>query len=160
MISKNIVSPLANNSIENAKNNIVVTRLATIQKTNHRKSPKLKQTIGMRCRIGGKDNKVLHIITKGQKLPFVNEVKTQTSIDNQASIVCEIVYGNSEEASENTSLLRIPMDDLPLAKAGEVKFTTKITLDTNGYMHVENVCQNTGEGREAVYINTELIIYE
>lgn len=160
MISKNIVDPLAYNSIENTKNNIAVTRLAALQKTNHRKYPKLKQTLGMRCRIGGKDNKVLHIITKGQKLPFVNEVKTQTAIDNQASVVCEIVYGNSEEASENTSLLKIPMDDLPLAKAGEVKFTTKITLDTNGYMHVEHVCQNTGEGREAVYINTELILYE
>lgn len=28
-------------------------------------------------------------------------------------------------------------------KAGEVKFKTKITIDTNGYMHVEYVCVNT-----------------
>lgn len=78
---------LAYNSIENTKNNIAVTRLAALQKTNHRKYPKLKQTIGMRCRIGGKDNKVLHIITKGQELPFVNEVKTQT-----ASIIRPLLF--------------------------------------------------------------------
>lgn len=52
------------------------------------------------------------------------------------------------------------MDNLPLAKAGEVKFTTKVTLDTNGYMHIECICLNTGEGREAVYVNTELVVYK
>ena len=114
----------------------------------------------MRCRINGEDDKVLNIIKEGQKLPFVNEVKTQTASDNQTSIICEIVYGNSNEADKNTSLLKIPMDNLPLAKAGEVKFTTKVTLDTNGYMHIEYICLNTGEGREAVYVNTELVVYK
>lgn len=114
----------------------------------------------MRCRINGEENKVLSIIKEGQKLPFVNEVKTQTAIDNQTSCICEIVYGNSSEADENISLLKIPMDNLPLAKAGEVKFSTKVTLDTNGYMHVESICLNSGEGVEAVYVNTELIEYK
>lgn len=160
MIAENIVDSSANSVIENARNSIAVTRLATLRKVDHRKRPKLKQTIGMRCRIDGKDNKVLHIIKGGQKLPFTNEVKTQTVNDNQPSIICEIVYGKSDDADGNTSLLKIPMENLPLAKAGEVKFTTKVTLDTNGYMHVEHVCQNTGEGKEAFYINADLILYE
>lgn len=160
MISENIVDSSVYNIIENARNNIAVVRLATLQKVNHRKFPKLKQTIGMRCIIEGKDNKVLKIIKEGQILPFTNEVKTQTASDNQTSIICEILYGKSDEADENTSLLAIPMDNLPIAKAGEVKFATKVTLDTNGYMHVEHVCQNTGEGREAVYFNSDIICYE
>ena len=160
MVSERIVNPLANNAIEKIKNNIFVARLATLQKVSHRKFSTLKQTIGMRCRINGEDDKVLNIIKEGQKLPFVNEVKTQTASDNQTSIICEIVYGNSNEADKNTSLLKIPMDNLPLAKAGEVKFTTKVTLDTNGYMHIEYICLNTGEGREAVYVNTELVVYK
>lgn len=160
MVSERIVDPLANNAIEKIKNNIFVARLATLQKVNHRKFSTLKQTIGMRCRINGEDDKVLYIIKEGQKLPFVNEVKTQTASDNQTSIICEIVYGNSNEADKNTSLLKIPMDNLPLAKAGEVKFTTKVTLDTNGYMHIECICLNTSEGREAVYVNTELVVYK
>ena len=113
MISENVVDPSVYNIIENARNNIAVVRLATLQKVNHRKSPKLKQTIGMRCIIEGKDNKVLKIIKEGQILPFTNEVKTQTASDNQTSIICEILYGKSDEANKNASLLAIPMDNLP-----------------------------------------------
>ena len=160
MVSERIVNPSANNDIEKLKNNIFVTSLGALKKVNHRKLFTLKQAIGMRCRINGEENKVLSIIKEGQKLPFVNEVKTQTAIDNQTSRICEIVYGNSSEADENISLLKIPMDNLPLAKAGEVKFSTKVTLDTNGYMHVESICLNSGEGVEAVYVNTELIEYK
>jgi hypothetical protein len=36
------------------------------------------------------------------------------------------------------------MNNLPKGKAGEVKFQTRITIDTNGYMSVEYVCLNTG----------------
>ncbi len=160
MVSEKIIDPSACDIIENTKRKIAATHLSILQKVNHRKCPKLKHTIGMRCRIGGKDNRVLHIIEEGQKLPFTNEVKTQTASDNQVSAICEIVYGKSDEADENTSLLTIPIDELPLAKAGEIKFSAKVTLDTNGYMHVEYICQNTGEGKEAVYINTDLIYYE
>lgn len=160
MISENIVDSSAYNTIENTRNNIAVVRLAPLQKVNHRKSPKLKQTVGMRCIIEGKDNKVLKIIKEGQILPFTNEVKTQTACDNQTSIICEILYGKSDEADENISLLAIRMDNLPIASAGEVIFLTKVTIDTNGYMHVEYICQNTGEGREAVYFNSDIICYE
>lgn len=160
MISENVIDSLAYNTIESRRNNIAVTRLATLKKVDHRRLPKLKETIGMRCIINGINNKVLHIINEGHKLPFTNEVKTQTASDNQTSIICEIVYGKSEDADKNLSLIKIPMDNLPLAKAGDVKFTTKVTLDTNGYMHIEHVCQNTGKGKEAIYINKNIISYE
>ncbi|MCM1863566.1 Hsp70 family protein, partial [Phocaeicola vulgatus] len=79
--------------------------------------------------------------------------------DNQKSALCDVLFGNSEEADNNKSLLKIELNDLPQMKAGEVKFKTKITIDTNGYMHVEYVCVNTGISKEAFYDCSELINY-
>jgi len=151
MVSEKIIEEHVVNELQEHKNNIIVARLASLSISRNRKNPKLKFNIGMRCRINGVDGKVLHIIEQGQTLPFTNKVRTCTASDNQKSIICEIVYGNSEEADDNISLLKIPMDNLPIKKAGEVKFYTKVTLDTNGYMHVERVCINNGIAKEAVY---------
>lgn len=145
--------------IINRHNNTLVTRLANVTERSNRQNPILKMNVGMRCRINGVDNRVLHIIEKRQKLPFTNIVDTQTAIDNQSSAVCDILYGSYENADKNESLLKIELDNLPLLPAGEVKFKTKVTLDTNGYMHVEYVCVNTGVAKEAVYINREHIEY-
>ena len=98
----------------------------------------------MRCRINGIDDQTLNIIKQGQELPYTNKVDTCTVSDNQTSIICDVVYGNSNDANKNEPLVKIPMDNLPKGKAGEVKFQTRITIDTNGYMSVEYVCLNTG----------------
>ena len=45
-------------------------------------------------------------------------------------------------------------------KAGEVKFQTKVTIDTNGYMHIEYVCENTGISKSAVYNAINRIAYQ
>ena len=37
------------------------------------------------------------------------------------------------------SLLQIQLDNIPVLKAGEVKFQTRVTIDTNGYMNIEYV---------------------
>ena len=97
----------------------------------------------MRCRMKGVDNRTLNIIKQGQKLPFTNTVDTQTAIDNQKRCPCVVLFGNSIDAAKNRELLKIVLDNLPQLKAGEVKFNTKVTIDTNGYMHVEFVCVNT-----------------
>lgn len=143
----------------NRHNNTLVTRLANITEKNNRQNPRLKMNVGMRCRVNGVENRVLHIINKGQKLPFTNIVDCQTVNDNQTAITCEVLYGNSEVADENESLLTIELCNLPPLPAGKAKFKTKATIDTNGYMHVEFVCINTGVAKEAVYINPELIEY-
>lgn len=123
----------------NRNDNTLITRLASVAERNNRQNPILKMNVGMRCRINGVDNKVLHIIEKGQKLPFTNIVDTVTCIDNQSSAECDVLYGNNENADENDSLRKIKLENLPPLPAGEVKFKTKVTIDTNGYMHVEYV---------------------
>ena len=60
----------------------------------------------------------------------------------------------------NQNILKIQLENLPKLKAGEVNFKTKVTIDTNGYIHVEYVCINTGDAKEAVYIYPNMINYQ
>ena len=159
MKANEIIEASVVDDLINRNNNTLVTRLANVTERNNRQNPKLKMNVGMRCRINGVDNKVLHIIGKGQKLPFTNTVDTYTICDNQSRILCDIVYGNNEDADENESLLKIELGNLPPLPAGKVQFKTKVTIDTNGYMHVEYVCINTGVAKEAVYLHSKLIEY-
>lgn len=151
----NVIKSDAINIINESRKNIGINKLATIVTQVNRHNPTLKMNIGMGCLY----NKTLNIIKQGQKLPFTNTVETCTGNDNEKCIICDVLVGNSEDADNNKSLLKIELDNLPQLKAGEVKFKTKITIDTNGYMHVEFVCVNTGISKEAFYNCSELINY-
>lgn len=155
----NVIKSDAINLIYESRKNIGINKLATIITQVNRQNPTLKMNIGMRCRIKGVDNRTLNIIKQGQKLPFTNTVDTRTAIDNQKRCPCVVLFGNSIDAAKNRELLKIELDNLPQLKAGEVKFKTKVTIDTNGYMHVEFVCVNTGISKEAFYNCSELINY-
>lgn len=160
MKNSNIISSNTLTYIQNIKNNIAITKLATITTQNKRNHPTLRLNVGMRCRINNIDNKTLNIIKQNQDLPFTNTVETTTAIDYQENVVCDILLGNNDNADENTSLLKITLNNLPKLKAGHVHFKTKITIDTNGYMHVEYVCLNTGIAKDAVYISPNIINYQ
>lgn len=139
-----ILMPFSVVDLESIKKDITVTKFNSIITNSKRAKPLLKDNIGMRCRINGIDDQTLNIVKQGQELPYTNKVDTCTVYDNQPSILCEVVYGNSNEANKNESLVKITMDDLPKGRAGEVKFQTRITIDSNGYMSVEFVCINSG----------------
>ena len=70
------------------------------------------------------------------------------------------MYGNSNDADINESLLQIQLDNIPVLKAGEVKFQTRVTIDTNGYMNIEYVCTNTGISKSKVYSAIDKISYQ
>lgn len=160
MASNNIIKDDVIKDIEQRKDKIAIAQLATLTTSANRKDPRVKMNIGMRCRISGIDNKVLKILSQGHTLPFTNSVTSCTVADNQEKILCDIVFGKSDEADENESLIQIELNNLPSLKAGEAKMKTKITLDTNGYMHVECVCINNGIAKEAIYLNSKLIDYK
>lgn len=159
MENSNIITSESLKAVHDLKNNIAITKLATIVSRNKRHNPTLKQNIGMRCRINNLDNRTLNIIKQSQTLPFTNTVNTCTTVDNQQCALCEILLGNYDAADNNKSLLKIQLENLPKLQAGEVKFKTKVTIDTNGYIHVEYVCINTGVAKEAVYIYPNMINY-
>ncbi len=159
MQEKEVIKSDAINLIYESRKNIALNKLATVVTQVKRHNPTLKMNIGQRCRIKGINNKTLNIIKKGQVLPYTNTVNSFTAHDNQNRAICDVLFGNSEDADKNKSLLTIELDNLPQLKAGEVKFKTNVTIDTNGYMHVEYVCINTGISKEAFYNCSELINY-
>lgn len=159
MKANNIIEASVVDDLINRHNNTLVTRLANVTERNNRQNPKLKMNVGKRCRVDGVDDRTLPVIKNGQELPYTNTVETVTVHDNQSSVLCDIVYGNNENADENESLLKIYLFNLPPLPAGEAKLKTKVTIDTNGYMHVEFLCVNTGISKEAVYLNSKLIEY-
>lgn len=159
MENSNLISPETLKTVYDLKNNIAITKLATVVSQDKRHNPTLKLNVGMRCRINNIDNRTLNIIKQGQTLPFTNTVDTCTVVDNQECIVCDILFGNNDNADNNKLLLKIRLENLPKLKAGQVKLKTKVTIDTNGYMHVEFVCINTGIAKEAVYNSPDIINY-
>jgi hypothetical protein len=154
-----ILKPYSVADVDNLKRDISITKLNTIITNTKRTEPILKENIGIRCRINGIDNQTLNIVMQGQVLPYTNTVETWTADDYQCSIVCDIVYGNSNEADKNESLLKIQLDNIPALKAGEVRFLTRVTIDTNGYMSIEFVCTNTGISQSKTYNASNRIDY-
>ena len=147
-------------AIENLKSRTSIIRMCDVRETNNRSKPKLRHNIGMRCNIKDVSDKVLHIIEKGQSLPYSNIVKTKTAVDNQNTIRCDIVYGDSENADENQSLIDFSLTNIPILKKGEAQFNTKVTVDTNGYLHVEEVCINNGVAKETYGMHPKIVKYE
>lgn len=156
---KKIISSAELKSQLEVKDTIIIAKTPTISTATNRQQPVAKMNIGMRCIIENINDRTLNIIPKGKALPFTRTVETETSIDNQVETLCEIVFGNNDKADLNKSLTKLTIEDLPKKKKGQVKFKTKITLDTNGYMHVEHLCVNTGVAKETVYIDPELVKY-
>ncbi len=146
--------------IKDIKKNAKITQLATIKSQEEHSKPRLKNNLGMRCRIGNVNDMTLHIIEQGQVLPFASVKETSTMIDNQESVCCEIVLGNSEEADRNKSILKITLYNLPKLKAGLVRFETKVRMGINGYVDVTFSCINTGMTKtKTVHISPEFIAY-
>lgn len=159
MLADNVITQEQFNNLVGCRNSVVITKLGTLRTCTNRNNPILKHNIGMECRINGVDGKVLCIIPKGQSLPYTNVVDTVTCDDFQTSIIFSIVYGDDDYAYLNQSFVQIPLSDLPQLPAGQVKFKTKVTLDTNGYMHIECVCVNNGNSNETEYREPEIIDY-
>lgn len=160
MEQANLPKQYAAIDIDNLKKDISVTRLNTIVTNTKRSNPRLKANIGMRCVIDGVPNKTLNIIKQGQILPHTNCVNTETLNDYQKSIICDIVYGNDDDANKNEPLVQIRIDDLPNGKAGEITFQTRATIDTNGYMNIEFVCINNGVSKSKTFDAKDRIDYQ
>lgn len=156
MDQEHILKPHSTIEIDNLKRNLSVNRLNTIVTNTKRSKPVLKAGISLEI----VNNAIKPIIAGGQVLPYTYSVDARTCFDNQTAVDCIIRYGNYSEANKNEPLVKLRIDDLPKMKAGGVTFLTKVTVDTNGYMHIEFVCENTGISKSAVYNAVDKIDYQ
>lgn len=151
-----IKNPVTIADIENLKKDISITRLNSIVTNTKRAKPLLKESISLEI----VNNKTKIIIKGNQDLPFTNTVDAKTVNDFQDAVNCNIRYGNYIDADKNQLLVNLRIENLPRLKAGEVTFLAKVTIDTNGYMHIEFVCINNGISKSAVYNAKDLINYQ
>lgn len=151
-----ILNPYSVADVERLKKYISITKLNTIVTNSKRANPLLKENISLEI----VNNKTRVIIRGNQDLPSTNSVEARTVCDYQNSAECNIRYGNFIDADRNQSLVKLRIENLPLLKAGEVTFLAKVTIDTNGYMHIEFVCINNGISKSAVYDAKDLINYQ
>lgn len=156
MDQEHILKPHSTIVIDNLKKNLSVNRLNTIVTNTKRSRPVLKEGISLEI----VNNAIKPIIAGRQVLPFTHSVDARTVSDNQTAADCIIRYGNHSEANKNESLVKLRIENLPKMKAGGVTFLTKVTVDTNGYMHIEFVCENTGISKSAVYNAVDKIDYQ
>ena len=156
MEQAHILKPYSVSDIDDLKKNLSITKLNTVITNTKRSKPILKAGISLEI----VDNKLKPIIAGGQILPCTNTIDARTCCDNQTAVDCIIRYGNFSEANKNEELVKIRLDQLPRMKSGEVTFLIKTTIDTNGYMHIEFLCVNTGISKSAVYNAVDKIDYQ
>ena len=156
MDKDHILKPHSSIDIDNLKKTLSVNRLNTIVINTKRSRPILKAGISLEI----VNNATKPIIHGGQVLPFTQSVDARTCYDYQTAVDCIIRYGNFSEANKNESIVKLRIENLPKMKAGAVTFLTKVTVDTNGYMHIEFVCENTGISKSAVYNAIDKIDYQ
>ena len=151
-----ILKPDSVSDIDDLKKNLSITQLNTVITNTKRSKPILKAGISLEII----DNKTKPIIVGGQVLPYTNTIDARTCYDSQTAVNCIIRYGNSLEANQNEELVKLRIEQLPKMKSGDVTFLIKATIDTNGYMHIEFLCVNTGISKSAVYNAVDKIDYQ
>ena len=147
MEQAHILKPYSVSDIDDLKKKFSITKLNTVITNTKRSKPILKAGISLEVI----DNKNKPIIAGGQVLPYTNTIDARTCYDNQAAVDCIIRYGNSPEANKNEEVVKLRIEKLPQGKSGDITFLIKVTIDTNGYMHIEFLCVNTGISKSAVY---------
>ena len=108
------------------------------------------------------DHDVMYpIIKKGESLPCVRSIDFYSNRDLRSSLESKIYYGNSKQASENTLLLKRPIKDLTNGRNDD-SLTIKVnfTLSTNGHLHIEVRCVESGKAIDLMTTNPNLVCYE
>ena len=88
------------------------------------------------------NDQILTIIygNKPFEIPFHKEVEICTSVDEQNSIISNIVYGDSIKASENKKICTFIHNKIPQKKVGEVKIRVFFYIDLYLDLHIKSEC--------------------
>jgi molecular chaperone DnaK len=68
-----------------------------------------------------------------------------TADDNQSAVTVHVLQGERERASDNKSLGRFDLTDIPLAPRGVPQIEVAFDIDANGIMHVSAKDKATGK---------------
>lgn len=98
-------------------------------------------SLGIRCIKDGDENFTYVLIPKGTEIPCENKRIFYTKEDNQTSLLCETILGESLDAKQNRSIGKIQLNDIPRKpkREGKMEVLFKITSDKTLHVKATNV---------------------
>lgn len=117
--------------------------------------------LGVRAEDGNNLDCMAVIFERGTKLPSTNSLSFKAYMDERDSICCDLLYGLSRNASENTKLKTRPLKEITEGcTSEELNIRISITLNPNGYLLAEISCDETNKVIELTCTNSDLVKYE
>ncbi|HJO34721.1 MAG: molecular chaperone DnaK [Pseudomonadota bacterium] len=87
------------------------------------------------------------IIDKNTTIPTKATQVFSTAEDNQTAVTVHVLQGERERASENKSLGRFDLSDIPPAPRGVPQIEVSFDIDANGILNVSAKDKNTGKAQ-------------
>ena len=85
------------------------------------------------------------LIEKNTTIPTKASQVFSTAEDSQSAVTVHVLQGERERASDNKSLGRFDLQDIPLAPRGVPQIEVTFDIDANGIMHVSAKDKATGK---------------
>ena len=90
------------------------------------------------------------VIEKNTTIPSKKSQVFSTADDNQAAVTIHVVQGERKMASQNKSLGRFDLADIPPAPRGMPQIEVAFDIDANGILHVSATDKGTGKEQSIV----------
>jgi molecular chaperone DnaK len=90
------------------------------------------------------------LITKNTTIPANAEQVFSTADDNQTAVTIHVLQGERERATDNKSLGRFDLADIPPAPRGLPQIEVKFDIDANGILNVSAKDKATGKSQTIV----------
>ena len=147
------IPEMVQKAFEIAPNNMSVQRIAN--DLNLIKKLKLKYSVGVSIVKDG----VKLIAKRGSSIPAVFSTIVRTSYDNQTKSESDVVYGESDKASQNKTLVKMTLDGIPAKPAGTAEVKFNFSIDIDGKIRIEKMSLDNGK-KETFSQNAKWLIEE